>query len=236
MNCELARQLVVFNRPGATELEASDIAALESHLADCEECRARASAEQAWDDKVSQAIQAIAPPADGAARVVARLKHDRWVVRGWQAAKLAVACVTITGGWYLWPAPQLDAMAMAEAAYVQVGNREGVAEWLTRQNSKFGFPPRFSGKYLVSCERRGFYGVTAPVLTFVRHDAQARVAVVTKDQFRNLKDLPDGRLADNSVCTIIVVRDPETPDVVYIIEVINGQVEPFYNDGEASVT
>ena len=41
MDCEFARQLLIFARPGATELEAADVAALEGHLADCVDCRAR---------------------------------------------------------------------------------------------------------------------------------------------------------------------------------------------------
>jgi hypothetical protein len=134
------------------------------------------------------------------------------------------------------PASKLDADSIASDAYDQVGNGDGVEEWLAQQNRHFAFPPRMNARYLIGSERRDFHGVKAPVLTFVRHNAMARVAVLSANQFRNLSKLPDGTAASNSVCTILIVRVPNSPDVVYVVEVINGRVEDFYNEVESTVT
>ena len=62
--------------------------------------------------------------------------------------------------------------------------------------------------------------------------AEAHVVVVTPAQFRNLPALPDGRAAENSMATLLIVRDADRPGVVYIIEVLNGPIEPFYAEDD----
>ena len=60
--------------------------------------------------------------------------------------------------------------------------------------------------------------------------------MVSRKQFGNLSEFRDGRVAQNSVCTVLVLHDPDMSEVVFIVEIINGPVELFYNEGEASVT
>jgi hypothetical protein len=236
MNCEFARLLLVFARPGATELDAPDIAALESHLAGCDACRSFSRRERAVDESIASAMQQVEVP-QSRSRALADLlvnrERARWRFRA--AATLFAATLAVSA-WALWPGPRFDPDRFVASAYDQVGNREGVAEWLARQDPRFDFPPRFQGRFLVSCERRNFHGVAAPVLSFVRKDGLARVAVVNERQFRGLATIPDGPAAQNSVCTLIVVRHPEASDVVYLVEVINGTVEAFYNEDSATVT
>ena len=235
MDCELARQLLVFARPGATELDAADVAALESHLADCDACRMVSRNERSWDDRLAHAMRTVAIPTDGRARLDRRLRGEQWSWR-WGVTGMAFGIVLLAGGiWWGIPGPRFDAETVAADAYDQVGNRDGVEVWLLNQDSHFGFPPRMDAKYLVACERRDFHGVKAPVLTFVRQNAMARVAVLSARQFRNASGLPTGRLAENSVCTVLIVRDPDWADVVYVVEVINGPVELFYNEIDATV-
>jgi Putative zinc-finger len=236
VECESARQLMVFARPGTTELDAAEVAALESHLAECPDCRAQCRSERAWDDRITRAMRAVTVPPDSRARLNVRLQHERgaWLRR--MTCQVAAAVLAVVSIWWMIPAPSLDAEMIAAEAYDQVGNRDGVEAWLIQQNQFFGFPPRMDAKYLIACERRDFHGAKAPVLTFVRQNARACVAVLSSKQFRNLSKLPDGRAAANSVCTLLIVRDPNTPDVVYLVEVINGPVELFYNELEATVS
>jgi hypothetical protein len=236
MNCEFARLLLLFARPGATELDAPDIAALESHLAGCDACRNFSRQERAIDESIASAMQQVDVPRALSGELANRLvNRERAIWRLRAAAGLVTAMVAVAA-WAYWPGPRFDPDRVVASAYDQVGNREGVTEWLARQDPRFDFPPRFQARFLVSCERRNFHGVNAPVLSFVRKDGLARVAVVNKRQLRGLAALPDGPVAQNSVCTLVIVRHPETPDVVYLVEVINGTVDAFYNDESATVT
>ncbi len=236
MDCELARQLLIFARPGATELDAADVAALETHIADCPDCLTRSRKDRAWDDRLASAMQAVAVPHDGRARLDRRLVRERSGWRTRTSAKVGAVFAVAAAVWCIIPSPQLNVDKISADAYDLVGNRDGVEEWLRKKDSRFRFPPRMNAKYLVGCERRAFHGVKAPVLTFVRQNAIATVAVVYEGQVKDLSELQDGRVAENSVCTVLIVRDPEFPEVVYVIEIIIGPVELFYNEGEATAT
>ncbi len=236
MDCELARQLLIFARPGTTELDAAEVAALETHIADCPDCRARGRRDRDWDDRLASAMQAVDVPHDCRARLDKRLRRERGAWQRRTLAKVGAAFAFGAAIWCLIPSPQLNVETIAADAYDLVGNRDGVEEWLRKKDSHFSFPPRMNAKYLVGCERRAFHGVSAPVLTFVRQNAIATVAVVYAKQVRDLSALHDGRVAENSVCTVLIVRDPEWPEVVYVIEIIIGPVELFYNEGEATAT
>lgn len=236
MECELARKLLVFARPGVSELDPADVAALESHLADCADCSEYNRKENCWDERLARAMQAVPLPVQGRARVEERLIAARSAWRCRAGLRLAGAVLVASLVYWVIPSPRLDSDAIIADAYDQVGNRDGVAEWLTHYDKRFGFPPQMNAKYLISCERRDFHGVKAPVLTFVRQSAQARVAVLSSRQFRNLPTLPAGRAAENSVCTLFIIRDPDSADVVFVVEVINGPIELFYNEPGESVT
>jgi hypothetical protein len=154
----------------------------------------------------------------------------------WQlvGVKAAVAAWVGVVGWSLVPAPRFDAGDVADAAQFQAGNAEAAAAWLGQVDARFGFPPRFRPRYLIRFDRQPFHGSTAPVLTFVRGGTLARVAVLSERQFRNLPRLPAGPLAETSSCSVSLVRDPDRPGVVFIIEAFNGPVEPMYDDPDAA--
>ncbi|MBX7103404.1 MAG: zf-HC2 domain-containing protein [Gemmataceae bacterium] len=232
----MARLLMIFARPGATELDGGEISALESHLAECPNCREHSRQGRRDDDSIARAMRAVVVPVRLQAELASQLARTSRFSLMRKIAILTLAGGVLLVGWRLWPAPVFDADAIAASAYDEVANRDGVVEWLARQNPLFSFPPRFNGKFLVACERRTIHGVTAPVLTFVRRDSLARVAVVTENQFRNLAEVATGRAAENSVSTIVVLRMAESPGVVYLVEVLNGPIEPFYNDEEISAT
>jgi hypothetical protein len=60
--------------------------------------------------------------------------------------------------------------------------------------------------------------------------------VLTPRQFRNLSEFEHGRVAENSVGTVLILRDDRLPGVVYLVEIINGPVERFYNEQINTVT
>jgi len=236
MDCNAARQLLDFARPGITELDASDIAELEMHLADCESCAQFARAERRSDDLLASAMQDVVMPPGARGRLLARADQARST---WWRKRLAVATVAIASvgaGWWLYPAPRLDADTIASIALERFGNQSAAEEWLAQQNRHFGFPPRFKAKYLVGFETRDYHGVTAPVLTFVKRNSLARVVVLAEKQFRELPGVADGSLAENSVATILVIHDPVSAGVVYLVEVLNGPIDPFYVDEEPAIT
>lgn len=236
MTCELAQRLLIFSRPGVDELDGRELSALETHLGECAECRARNDSERQWDEQLAHAIQNVAVPAEVSQRVIRELQTQRRTQLTKRITQAVAFTLMIMGLWWVIPGRSLDAEKIALDAYNQVGNREGVEEWLKGRNRHFAFPPRMNGQFLVGCEYRDYHGVSAPVLTFVRQNAMARVAILTTGQFRNLPQLPDGRVTQNSVCTVMIVADPDHHEVVYLIEVINGPVELFYNELDATVS
>jgi hypothetical protein len=236
MNCRDALLLLEFARPGATELEGADIAALETHLADCRPCSTFARHEREWTDRIVTAINPIPDPSRGKADVLNRIHQKR---RGWQKQIALICAIVVIAGSTLWgliPGPNLYPEIILTDCLIQFGNLDQCKDWLNAQNSLFQFPPGFQAQYLISFERRAIHGTRAPVLTFVRGDSRAQVTVLTSNQFRNLPKLEHGRAGENSVGTILIIRDINVPGVVYLVEIVNGPVERFYNEPVNTVT
>src|SRR4051812_10413886 len=108
MNCDVARQLFDFARPGATELDAAEIAALETHLADCPACAALARGEHRRDEAVARRMQDLSPLPGARDRLTQRLVAARtawW--RGFALRGMIGAAVLATG-YVAFPAPRLD--------------------------------------------------------------------------------------------------------------------------------
>ena len=114
MDCDRARQLLPFDRPGAPELDAGDRAALHGHLADCPECAPAHRAALREDERLARAMRAVAVPAAVRPRLEARLLAAR---RAWWRQVGVAAAV----GWTLFGRPAFDPYALAQAAYEQNG-------------------------------------------------------------------------------------------------------------------
>src|SRR5262245_12515757 len=100
VDCELARQLLIFARPGSTELDAGEVAALEAHLADCADCRVRNRNERDWDDRVARAMGVVTIPNDGRTRLDERLGQER---RDWHrrlCTALVICGLVVSGAWW----------------------------------------------------------------------------------------------------------------------------------------
>ena len=77
MDCRTARQLLDFARPRRPELEAVELEELEAHLADCPDCGPLAQVERQMDNRLGQAMRAVAVPENLQGRLLARLESDR---------------------------------------------------------------------------------------------------------------------------------------------------------------
>src|SRR5437763_1050902 len=76
MDCKTARLLLEFSRPFASELPASELSALEQHLAACAECSQNAGSERTWDEHVATAMGDVPVPAGLRQRLHARLDSE----------------------------------------------------------------------------------------------------------------------------------------------------------------
>jgi hypothetical protein len=236
MNCDHAMQLWEYSRPGATELDAADIAALESHLASCSTCSTLTRAQRAIDEEIATSLRGPEPRDGALERLWQRMGRHRcrWYM---QKAFAVFLIVSVAMGVYAaWPGTKLNIDNLAAVSMDQVGNRDAAGEWLASIDRRFQFPPRLRSHHLVRYEMGTIRGRSAPILTFVSGNAIARVAVVTTHQFGDLQFAADGRAAENSSCTILIFHDSEHPEVIYVIEVINGPAEPFLTNDASAVT
>jgi hypothetical protein len=236
MTCREALLLLEFVRPGATELESAEVAALDRHLAACPRCHRAARAGRAWDERVTRTFNDVHPTPGAKSRLLDVLRQRR--VGWWRLAGLRFAIVTLgtVVAWSLVPGPRLAVDDVVEMAQEKINNADAARAWLATQDRTFEFPPRFRAKYLLTYDRQRFHGVTSPVLVFVRHNTLARVAVLRESQFRNLRGLEAGTVSQNSACSLVVLREPECPGVVFVAEVLNGPVESLFSDDESPIT
>lgn len=236
MTCRDALLLLEFARPGATELEAPDINALETHLAECRSCAAFGRQDRELNDQLESLVERIPQPHGGKLAVLKRLQSR---TRNWKKQVALVSMIALLAALNIWeamPRPKLDPDVLLTDAQTQFGNYDQCNTWLMGQNSMFQFPRGFDAKYLVCFQRQAIHGTNAPVLTFVRGDSLARVTVLSSVQFRNLSNYGNGQVFENSVATVLILRDATCSGVVYLVEIINGTVDRFYNEHVNTVT
>ena len=90
MDCNLARRLLPFSRPGGADLDAADRAALGHHVDTCPACAAAGTADRAFDAGLAAAMRAVPVPDGLPARLNTRLLAARMAFyRG--SARSAVA-------------------------------------------------------------------------------------------------------------------------------------------------
>ncbi len=228
MDCDLARHLLQFARPGTAELEPADAAALEKHLADCPDCGPATRAERAFDARIARAMPAVPLAADFHARLGTHLLAAR--AAWWRQFSLrfgaAGAALLLAAGaaWWFWGRPTLDPYAEVQRAYEQSGlwrsNDEARAlatDWLRRHVGQLEAPEELNYKLLVALGHEDFQGRrSVPTLEFVRGDATMKVHVVRESAYRNLKDLLDQPVEEGG-CTFLARRYADMPGWVFII-------------------
>jgi hypothetical protein len=237
MDCNEARRLLEFARPGVAELDGPDLAALESHLASCAECSTQSRSEHRRDERISQMLSAVDTPTDGPSRLLARLAAARRV--WWRNRILAIATIGVgltlatTLGYQSFGRPNLDPFAVAQTAYEQAGQWRGGEEarnvadrWLKNIDGRLAAPAEWNYTTLAFLGRSEFEGVSAvPTMVFVRGDATARVYVVRSSAFKNLAafDQP----VEEGGCTVAIRRYAELPDWAFIVVTTGGPIERF---------
>jgi hypothetical protein len=139
VDCENARLLLLFYRPGRTaDLAAEDVAALESHLAGCPDCAARLARGRAADAKLGPAVRAVGVPADLRAGLVeaatarAAAAGRRAILRRvLQAAAVATTLAVAWSGYAAATREPLDAESLVYQNDVLIeGGGEPVRAWL----------------------------------------------------------------------------------------------------------
>src|ERR1700730_9516266 len=104
MDSKNARLLLHFAPPRRAELEAGEVEALESHLADCPDCGALAQHERRLDDHLGQAVRDVPVPPAVRSRLLAPLAvesdawYRRWVLLGAGFVAAAAAVVLLVWG------------------------------------------------------------------------------------------------------------------------------------------
>jgi hypothetical protein len=226
MDCDLARRLLPFDRPGATDLEPSDRAALGRHVDTCPACAALAANDRAFDAGIARAMQSVPLPDSLHARlntklVAARMAFYRRVaLRGLLGICLLLLCVSV---WSKWRRPMLEPSAVATQAYEQSGlsrsneeARDSATAWLRQIDSKLEAPDDFNYRlYAFPCrsELQGLTGV--PTLVFARGDATQRVYAVRERAFKDLGEFREP--VEVGGCTVEARRYESIPGWVFVV-------------------
>lgn len=234
MDCDLARHLLAFQRPG--ELDAAAVSSLARHLADCPACAAVTRHEQAFDRAVGAAVHAVSVPTGGRGRAAARVAAVRGVqvrrqlLTGIGGAVSLVLAVGIGGGVFAVTRPGFDGYQAALGAEAEFENpHEAVRAWLAGQGLPDTLPADFDYGRHLEHGRMPVLGKTVPAVTFVLPSPDsprvdfARVYVVTPSQFQTA----DLRGANASVRYVTVLADPAHPHVKWVVLHTTPTLEPF---------
>jgi hypothetical protein len=227
MHCDDIRRLLPFARPGPGELDGADRAALDAHLADCPDCGPLARAEANADAAIGLAVRDVPVPAAFRGRLDRALDAARyawWRLRLLGAGAACVAALLAAGAAYRLTRPTLDAYAVAQATYEQMGHwrtaedaRQTADDWLRGQDRRLAAPADFDYRNLAFVGRADFGGLTGvPTLTLVRGDATARVHFVRAAAFRGLGGA-DEQPVESGNCTVAVRRYEELPGWLVIV-------------------
>jgi hypothetical protein len=203
MDCNTARQLLVFDRPLASELAPPDAEALRTHLADCGACGRLAQAERTFDDQLGQALRAVPIPEGLRERLLTQLaaERDDWY-RGWllRGTGIAAAVALLTWGLWSWlgqkPEP-LSPQQVSHEFFARAGLPPAELEKSFRdQGVNMVAPPQFNYHFLTWYTLAEFQNEMVPYLEFRRGDAFARVFVLSDRQF-NLQNVAGMLPADS---------------------------------------
>jgi hypothetical protein len=195
MDCRTARFLLDFAHPRRAELPADDADALSAHLAGCADCDTLARAERAADDRLGQAMRAVAIPEGLRSRIMDRLETDRGVRRrrtaGWVlriSAAAAIVVLAVLAGFAIFanrPRP-LDLWALHDKKFAEqtTADAKKVEGWFKEDfDISTTAPTTFNYAYLTNFGIGSCQGRRVPALYFANNDTVAQVYVVSSDQF-----------------------------------------------------
>jgi hypothetical protein len=243
MDCRTARLLLDFARPRLPELPADDADALEAHLASCPECESLARAERETDARLGAAMRAVPIPEELRQRILAGLEvqHGQWqrlwvgrTVRGLAAAAAILAIVWLGLLWYSRGPREFDPAALQEDIFARYTSpdREKVQQWFQDyRRVKTSAPAGFNYACLKYYDLTECQGRQVPYLYFTRGDAEARVYVLDRDQFK-LDDFKDGEILDSGGYHVQIVHDD--PDHAFVVVYKGDSLQPLLNEETAA--
>jgi hypothetical protein len=243
MDCRTARLLLDFARPRCPELPPDDSNALDAHLSGCAECDALARAERDVDGRLARAMRAVDVPLGLRERIFDRLESERgdrqrrrlgWTVRIAAAAAVVLLAVWFGFAWFGKPPRELDLWALHDRdfAHFTSQDRQKVQDSFKEDfNLTTVAPSGFNYAFLKDYGIASCQGQRVPSMFFARGDTEARVYVVSKDQF-DLKALNDAEPIDSGGYRLEVHR--EDPDHAFIVIYKGESLQPLLtNDSPA---
>lgn len=237
MDCKTAHLLMHFARPQFSELEASAAADLQKHLTSCAECAQLAESERALERHLGSAMRDVPVPEGLRDRLLFRLAlvqaglRRRRIVRA--AAGLSAAAAVLLACWLglSWqkihpPTLDLDSLETRIAAEIANPSQEQVQDWLDSKNVKAPAPAFLNYLYLSHYHLADLQGRQVPLLFFTRGKDQARVYILSGEQF-NLKALQAAGAGPGSLCKIDIRFHPDDPGHAYVVVHTGTSLEPF---------
>jgi hypothetical protein len=244
MDCKHARLLLEVAHPIATELEASEKAALAAHLADCPDCGCMAEAEHRVDERLGAAMRDVAVPEGLRERIDRRLQGERdawWRVRVIRvagiAAMLLLACWI---GYAVWfgrrPQPDLQQVLF------NVDQRESGAQVVEQAFAVMGVnmtaPRKFDYRYLTFSNLSVFPDnnkMLVPCLTFVRQQPNgvqiSAQVYVLPDRTFNIEAIREAKPnLVGSHWNIMVHVEQEYPHGAFVVIYTGQSINDFFKD------
>ncbi len=236
MDCDLARTLLLFQRPG--ELLAEDAAGLAAHLAACPLCATRVAAARSFDRAVTAAVGDVPVPAHGRARVLAHVdvlgaaQLRRAAARWASLAAAVVVAFGLAAGLAVPARPDVrDLNTVAEAASQAAGDPESATRaFLIAQSVPGELPADFDWSLHVTHGVTPVLGRGAPAVTFTtRPDANGRTETATVYALSAARFRFDAARAAGgaSFRNATSIPDPNRRDILWIIESTSPTIEPF---------
>jgi hypothetical protein len=229
MDCRTARLVLEFVRPHLAELDSGEADALESHLAECPECKVAAKTEREADDRLGQALRDVAVPADLRDRLGVRLDRERkvayrrWTVRRLrEVAAAAAVLVAAWAGYALWQASNRTVIdpadIIANAEELRGKPPEELERWFLQKYSvRTVLPRNFNYAFLNDRVLQDYDHKWVVSLSFQRGENHAEVLVLTAKQFNLAACLAQPRAGSGGI-TVEILRCPTDPDIAYLIK------------------
>jgi hypothetical protein len=239
MDCKHARMLLEVAHPIATELEASEKAALAAHLAECPDCGCMAEAEHRVDERLGAAMRDVALPEGLRQRIDRRLQAERdawWRVRvirvAGVAATLLLACLI---GYAVWfgRRPQPDLEVALRNVDLRGSGADVVEKAFVEMGVSMTAPRKFDYRYFTNFNLSVFPDnnkVLVPCLSFVRQQPNgvqltAQVYVLSDRAF-NIQEAKLNLAGSHQ--NIFVHREDEYPHVAFVVIYTGQSISNFF--------